>query len=371
MKNIWWLLWKEFLMIWQDPKSRFILIAPPILQLFLFAFAATLDVKNVSIGILNRDVGEQSIELTERFYGSPIFTNITFLHSVSEMTPYIENQKGVMVLSIDPQFSKNLDQRKTASLQLIFDGRKSNTTQIVAGYANTIISQFANDVARKKEIFIEPIGLRPRYWFNPNQLYNWFTVPGLLGILMLVEAAFLSAIAIAREKELGTFDQLLVSPIRSYEILIGKAIPALVIALIEGTFILLAAVFIFQIPFTGSVFWLYVSSVAFTLATVGIGLFLSALCSNQQQAFLSTFAILSPSTLLSGFATPIENMPDWMQTITYIVPLRYFLTITRGIFLKELPTSMILHNLWPMILIACFTLSTAHLFFRRKTPSAS
>jgi len=310
------------------------------------------------MGILNRDNGEQGFELVQRFHGSPYFTHITYLKSVEEIAPYINTQKGVMVLSLDEQFSRNLDAKKTAEIQLIFDGRKSNSAQIVAGYAQSIIAQFASGQTH--------VTLVPRYWFNPNQIYLWFTVPGLLGILILVESLVITALSIAREKELGTFDQLLVSPLLPSQILIGKAIPALIIAMAEGTIILLAAIFLFQIPFTGSFLLLYLSMFIFSLAIIGIGLFLSSLCLTQQQAILSAFVFISPSTLLSGFATPIENMPNWLQPVTYIIPLRYFLIISRGSFLKELPASIIFDNLWPMALIATVTLTGAALLFRRR-----
>jgi len=357
---------KEFIAIWRDKKSRFVLIAPPLLQLFIFAFAATLDVTNISLGILNRDNGEKGFLLTEKFYGAPYFTHVTFLKSDEEIAPFMNEQKGMMVLSIEPLFSKNLDSGDHASVELILDGRKSNTTQIIAGYATQIIREFAQDVAHREEIPQQPIALVPRYWFNPNQLYQWFTVPGLLGILTLVEAVILSALSIAREKEMGTFDQLLVSPLLPSEILIGKALPACLIALIEGTVILIAAVTFFQIPFTGSLLFFYASMLLFILSIIGIGLFLSVLCSTQQQAILGAFVILSPSVLLSGFATPIENMPQWMQTITYIVPLRYFLIISRGVFLKDLPIHVILNNLWPLVIIGAVNLTGAALFFRRR-----
>lgn len=360
------LIRKEFLAILRDKTSRLVLILPPILQLFVFAFAATLDVKNVSMAILNRDFGEKGFLLCEKFYGSPIFTHITYLKSVEEIAPYINEQRGVLVVSIDELFSRKLDANEPADIQLIFDGRKSNTAQIVAGYAQTIIDQFASSIAKENQKFQQPLSIAPRYWFNPNQLYNWFTVPGLLGILMLVEAVLLSALSIAREKELGTFDQLLVSPLLPSEILIGKSIPAILIAMIEGSVILFAGIFFFQIPFTGSFFLLYLSMFIFVCSIIGIGLFLSSICSTQQQAILGAFILLSPSTLLSGFATPIENMPQWMQNITYFVPLRYFLVISRGSFLKNLPLQTILNNLWPMVLIALFTLTSAAILFRKR-----
>lgn len=364
--KIFGLIRKEFLAIWRDKKSRFILIAPPLLQLLIFAFAATLDVKNISMGIVNRDEGEQGFLLSELFQGSPIFTHITFLPSIDAVAPYINNQKGSIVLSIDEQFSRDLDAKKQATVQIILDGRKSNTTQIVAGYVQTILSQFSQSLDMKQKVSAPNIHLITRYWFNPNQIYTWFTVPGLLGTLILVEAMILTALSIAREKELGTFDQLLVSPLVPSQILIGKSVPAIIISMIEGTIILISGILFFQIPFTGSFFLLYLSMFVFILSAVGIGLFLSTLCSTQQQAILGAFVFLAPAILLSGFATPIETMPNWIQILTYANPLRYFLIISRGSFLKDLEWSVIFQNIWPMLIIGCFNLYGSAQFFRRK-----
>ena len=369
--NLWFnriyaLIHKEILAVWRDKKSRIVLIIPPLTQLLIFAFAATLDVKNVPIGILNRDNGEQGIELVQRFRGSPMFTDITYLYSVEEIAPFIDNQKGVMVLSIDEQFSRNLDAKKNAQIQLILDGRKSNTAQILAGYSSEIVSQFSSDVARRIGIETKKAELVPRNWFNPNLIYYWFNVPGLCGILTMVVGLVVTALSIARERELGTFDQLLVSPLKPYEILIGKTVPGIIIAMAEGTLIVLVAIFVFQIPFTGSMPLFYLSMLIYTMAIVGFGLFISSLCNTQQQAILGGFLLMSPSVLLSGFATPIANMPEWLQTITYAFPLRYFLVICRGSFLRGMTPEDVLSNTWPMLIIAIVTLTSAAWFFRRR-----
>lgn len=182
----------------------------------------------------------------------------------------------------------------------------------------------------------------------------------------MLEALVITALSVARERELGTFDQLLVSPLQPIEILIGKTIPAIIISMAEGTIIIFAAIFIFGIPFTGSMFLLYFSMFFFVCSIVGVGLFISSLCSTQQQAILGTYVFMSPSVLLSGFATPIENMPDWLQPITFLIPLRYFLVIVKGIFLKAMPMSVVLNNTWPMAVIAIFTLTGATWLFRRR-----
>lgn len=350
----------------KDKKARFVLIVPPIIQLFIFAFAATLDVKNVPIGILNLDNGEKSIELAQRFHGAQPFTRITYLESTTQIAELIDNQKLVMVISIDEQFSRNLDAREPASVQLILDGRKSNTAQIVAGYAAQIIDQFNLDISERIGISLQKTVLVQRNWFNPNLLYYWYNVPCLSGILTMLVALVLTAMSVAREREMGTFDQLLVSPLQPIEILLGKLLPAILIALAEGSIIVLSGIFIFKIPFTGEITLLYLSLFVFVSSIVGIGLFISSLATTQQQAILGTFVFTSPAILLSGFATPIENMPAWLQFFTHANPLRYMLVIAKGIFLKAMPFDIIFSNIWPMILIALFTLTSTTWFFRRR-----
>lgn len=360
------LIWKELLGIWNDPKSRTAILIPPVIQLFIFTFAATLDVKNVPIGILNRDGGAVAYELVERFYGAPTFNKIVHLHAEEEITPFIDNQEGVMVVSMDEQFSRNIAAGKTGYVQLILDGRKSNTAQIVAGYAENIIQQYNKDLAKLKRVELQHAELVPRYWYNPNLLYYWYNVPCLSGILSMLSALIVTTISVARERELGTFDQILVSPLLPFEILVGKMIPGIIVGVLEGSIILVVGVGVFQVPFTGSLLLFYSSLVVFICCIVGVGLFISSLCSTQQQASLGTFIFMSPSILLSGFATPIENMPLWLQPVTYFNPLRYMLVICKGVYLKAMPLSIVLENVWPMAIIALFTLSAASFLFRRR-----
>ncbi len=360
------LIHKEMLTILRDKKSRRVLIVPVFAQLFIFAFAATLDVQNVTIGILNRDYGEQAFEFVQRFHGAPTFKKIIHLQSISEITPFINNQEGIMVVSIDEQFSRNLDSGKTAEVQFILDGRKSNASQIVAGYAQDITSQFNRDFAARAGLVLQNTVLVPQNWFNPNLIFLWKNVPCLTGILTMLITTILTGLSIAREKELGTFEQLLVSPLLPTEIIIGKTVPSVIIGMIEGAFIVAVAIFIFRIPFTGSVFLLFLSMFVFIMSIVSIGLFISALCSTQQQTLLGTFLFMAPSVLLSGYITPIENMPGWFQPLTYLIPLKYYIVIVQGLFSKAMPFNIVLLNLWPMILIGSVTLTCAVLFTRRK-----
>lgn len=357
---------KEILAVLKDRKSRIMLTVPPFIQLLIFGFAVTLDVKNVPIGILNRDSGEKATELVQRFHGSPTFSHIVYLDSIEEIIPFLDNQYGVMVLSIDEQFSRNLDAGKQANIQLILDGRKSNSAQIIAGYTSQIVDRFNKETSTRVGINQQQSEIYPRNWYNPNLLYYWYTVPSLIGTLTLLAGITVTALSVAREREMGTFDQLLVSPLRPIEIVIGKTIPAIIIGLIEGSFILFSGIWIFDIPFRGSFLLLYFSLFVFVSSIVGIGLFISSISKTQQQAILGIFIAMPPSVSLSGFATPVENMPVWLQYATLIIPLRYMLVITKGIFLKAMPASDVLSNTWPMALIAIFTFSIATWFFSRR-----
>lgn len=360
------LIYKELLTVLRDPKTRISLLLPPVIQLFIFTFAATLDVKNVHIGVLNRDNGKEAFELVQRFYGAPTFTKIIHLRSVEEIAPFIDRQQGLMVLSIDQDFSRTLHEKQKATIQLIMDGRKSNTAQIVVGYATEIINSFNDDFSIEQEIYQQNVRIFPRNWFNPNLLYYWYNIPSLVATLSMLTCLIVTSISIARERELGTFDQLLVSPLIPFEIVVGKIVPGLIVGSLEGLLLLTVGVFLFHVPFTGSFPIFLFSLLVFISAIGGVGLFISSLCTTQQQAMLGTFIAMVPSVTLSGFATPIENMPQWLQYFTYIIPLKYMLVISKGIFLKNMPASIVFNNLWPLMLIAIFTLASAGWLFRRR-----
>jgi ABC-2 type transport system permease protein len=360
------LIWKELLLALRDPKTRIALLLPPIVQLFIFTFAATLDVTNVSIGILNRDNGEQGFELVQRFHGAPVFSRIVYLEGVEEIQPFIDRQRGVMVLSLDQQFSRNLDANLKANVQLILDGRKSNTAQVVASYASSIIEKFNEDYAKRAGIKQQNVKLVSYYLFNHNLIYYWYNIPSLVATLSMLTCLIVTTNSVARERELGTFDQLLVSPLAPMEIVIGKIIPGIIIGSLEGLLLLSVGVFLFKVPFVGSFSLFLLALIVFIGAFGGVGLFVSALASTQQQAMLGTFLIVVPSVLLSGFATPIENMPIWLQPVSYLIPLRYMLIISKGIFLKDISGQVVFNNLWPLIIIACFTLVCAGLLFKRR-----
>jgi len=368
---MWWtrlkaLIVKELLAVLRDPKGRTVLIVPPIMQLLVFSYAATLEVTNVDVLVLNRDNGHWSQDLVQEIQGSPTFRSIRFTNSPDEVRVAIDTQKVIAAIEIGPTFSRDIEGSRPAKVQLILDGRRSNASQIVSGYLSRIVGTLAAETPAGQRMASSAVTVVARNWFNPNLTYQWFMVPNLVASIALLIGLIVTALSIARERELGTFDQLMVSPLRTHEILIGKLIPPMMIGLFHITIYILAAVFIFGVPLRGSLFLLYGSAVFYLAAVVGLGLFISALSMTQQQAILGAFLFMVPAMLLSGFATPIENMPSWLQPITYVNPLRYFLVIVKGVFLKDIPAVEVVRQTIPLLLIAIVTLSAASWLFRRR-----
>jgi ABC-2 type transport system permease protein len=252
------------------------------------------------------------------------------------------------------------------TVQLILDGRRSNAAQIVASYAQDILDGYNREVSTTGRGPQPASSVAPRIWFNPNLVTTWSSVPNIVAILTTVLGLVVTALSVARERELGTFDQLLVSPLGPVEIIIGKTVPALLIGLVEVTGMVLFGVLVIAVPLHGSVAPFYASMLVYLPAVIGVGLFISALSRTQQQAILGAFVFMVPAVLLSGFASSIENMPDWLQWVTLANPVRYFLILVRGLFLKGMPGSEVFHNLWPLAAIAFVTLSAATWLFRRR-----
>jgi ABC-2 type transport system permease protein len=357
---------KELLAVLREKKSRFVLIGPPIAQLIVFGYAATFDLNHIPLAVYNEDRGAPSRELVARITGSPHFQLVTTVDHDGQIAPLIDNKDVLLVLHLGPRFSENLKRGEPAAAQLIIDGRNSNTALLALGYLRTIVTDFNIEWSRQHGLRGPPALLRIRPWYNENLLSRWFIVPGIVGLLTLVVTTIVTGLSVAREREAGTFDQLLVTPMRPVEILIGKSFPGLLIGLVEGTFILLMAVFWFDIPLRGSLGALYLGMFLFLLSAVGIGLMISSLAVTQQQGILGAFLFLVPSVILSGFATPISNMPELVQQFTRINPLRYFLVILRGVFLEGDSYSLLFDQYWPMAIIALVTLAMAGWLFRHR-----
>lgn len=360
------LIVKELLAILRDPRGRLVLIVPPIVQLLVFAQAATLEVRNVSVAVLDRDSGAYSDELIQRIEGSATFDEVVRVQSLGALQEAITSREVIAALQFGPSFSRDLAASRSADLQIILDGRRSNAAQLVAGYLTQIVDGMVAELPRRARGGSAGPVVVARNWFNPSLEYKWHTVPGLVAIISLMIGLIVTALSIARERELGTFDQLLVSPLRTHEILLGKTVPPLLVGLFHTTLFVAAAVFVFGVPLRGSLLLLYFSAFFYLASLIGIGLFISALSSTQQQAILGAFLFATPAILLSGFATPIENMPGWLQSITLLNPARYFLVIVKGVFLKALPFHDVLENALPLSAIAAVTLSGAGWLFRHR-----
>lgn len=357
---------KEFFTLLKDKKSRFVIIGPPIIQLLVFGYAATFDLSHLPFAIYNEDRGGLSRDLLAHFSGSPNFKTVATLTQEGQIAPLINRKDVLLVLHIGPQFTRNLLLGQPAQLQVIVDGRNSNTAVIALNYVRTIVNRFNQHWAERQGHTGPPARLEVRAWFNPNLLSRWFIVPGIVGLLTLVVTMLVTALSVAREREQGTFDQLLVTPLRPVDILIGKALPGFLIGVVEATVIIVVAVLWFEVPLLGNVLTLYTGVILFLLSAIGVGLMISSLSVTQQQGLLGAFLFLVPAIILSGFATPIANMPSLVQELTLINPMRYFMVILRGVFLEGVPLRLLLHQLWPLAAIAVVTLSLAGALFRRR-----
>lgn len=368
------LIRKEFLSIWKDPKSRMLLIAPPLMQLLVFAHAATMEVKNIDMAVLDKSNTYQSRELISDFAHSRWFHSVIHVQNENQVEDMIKSQKVQMALVLNTDFATKLLQKQSGGsqaggqtyVQLILDGRQTNVASIVSGYASSIISLYENRNFPQRYQSEPRINLEVRNWYNPNLIFLWYTVISLITILATTIGLILTSLSIAREREMGTFDQLIVSPLSSFEILVGKTVPPLVFSIILSSMMAVFAILVFKIPFTGSVLLFYFAMFFYLLSIAGIGLFISAMCKTQQQAILGTFTFQMPAILLSGFISPVEDMPRFFQYLTFLNPIRFFLVILKGLFLKAMPFADVLHNLIPLMLIAFLTLSIAGWMFKKN-----
>ncbi len=357
---------KEFLALMRDKRSRIVIIVPPIVQLFIFGFAATYDLDDIPVAVYNEDSGGASRQLLARIEGSPHFSVDYRVGSDAGVASLIDNREVLLVVRIGQRFSADLARGDPAPLQVIVDGRNSNTAMVALNYLREVVLDFNRGWQQAHGQGGPPVKLEMRAWYNENLQSRWFVVPGIVGSLMLVVTLLVTALSVAREREQGTFDQLLVTPLRPVEILVGKAIPGMVIGVLEATLIIALMVWFFDIPLRGSVPALYLGILLFLLAAVGVGLMISAIALTQQQAILGAFLFIVPAVILSGFTTPIANMPQPVQWLTYADPLRYFLVIVRGVALEGDGFALLFHQFWPMAVIGACTLAMAGWLFRHR-----
>jgi len=356
---------KELLTIMKDKKSRFLVIGPPVIQFFVFGYAATFDVTDVAYAVVDEDRSPESRDLLARFRGSDDFALVAQLDSPDAIGAQIDAMAARLVLHVGPDFAARLHAGRPAELQVLLDGRNSNVSGIALGYVQSIVGQWSRERgAARRGPAIEVV---QRAWFNPTLDSRWFIISGLPAQIALVVVMLLTSLSVAREREQGTFDQTLVAPIDSLQILIGKSIPPFALGLFDGLLLSAGAVAWFGVPMVGTVPALVAVLSVYSIAILGIGLFISSLATTMQQGLLGAFMVMMPSVLLSGFTTPIENMPGWLQSATVANPARYAVAGCRAAFLEGADLATVGRYLLPMAVVAVATLGASAWLFRHRT----
>jgi ABC-2 type transport system permease protein len=364
---------KEFLQLLRDPQARFRLIIPPLIQVIVFGYAATFEVYHVSTAVLDLDYSQESPDLIARFADSGRFNIVKIARTPVDIRSAIDHSDAAVAIVIQAGFAEQLRKGASAPAQVIVDGTNSNTALIALGYINQIVSTYAQDMGQDLSRRLHPaqppaptVTLEQRPWYNPDYNSRWFFVPGLIATLTLVMVVNLTSCAIVREREVGTLEQIMVTPIRPLEFILGKTIPFFCVGL--GLTALIAAVgtLWFQIPFVGNPFVLLLGTSLYLLSVLGIGLLISTVCLTQQQAFATNFFAINPAFILSGFSFPVFTMPVFMQWLSHINPMSYYLVVIRGMFLKGVGLSV----LWPQMLalatLGVALLTTSVLRFRKS-----
>ncbi|KUG25474.1 abc-type multidrug transport system, permease component [hydrocarbon metagenome] len=365
---------KEFLQFKRDPKMFVLILGAPIIQLIFLGYAATFDVNVVHTAVYDMDKSQESRKYIESFKSTGYFAFDYYVDNYSQLTQHIDNANVILGLVIPRGFENKIQRGETVKVQAIFDGSDGNTASIAAGYLQGITQKYSKeivtDIRNKLGIKALPVGSvksSPRVWYNPELTTRNFMVPGIVGLLLMIITLILTSLAIVKEKEVGTLEQLIVTPIKPYQMIVGKLVPFAILGFTAVILVISAMNIIFGIAVKGSVLFLLFSSFVFILSTLGLGLFVSTISKTQQQAMmLAIFLVSMPMIFLSGFAFPIENMPDIIQAITYVIPLRYFMTIIRGVILKGIGISDLWFELLAMFGIGMLILSLSVMRFQKR-----
>jgi len=362
---------KEFKQIFRDPRMRMIIFISPLIQIILFGYAANKDITYVPTAIYDQDNTSESRELLRRFTYSKYFIPEEYVYDDSGQDFALDKGMVNLVIRIDRGFGRNLMANKDANVQLAFDGTDSNTAMIVLGYANTIIGDYQAELLKKKADeagftnTVPSVELKDRAWFNGNLVSRNYYLPGVIATIVTMMSLLLTAMAIVKEKEIGTMEQLIVSPLRPLELIIGKLMPFALVALVQILLITILGVLWFHLPLRGNVFFLLFSTCIYLFTTLGIGLFISTISATQQEANMSVFLYYLPTVLLSGFAYPISNMPKIIQFFTLFNPMRYFMVVIRSIFLKGVGIEILWPQLLPLLFIGIVVITLSSLRFRK------
>jgi drug efflux transport system permease protein len=371
---------KEFRQAFREPRMRFLLFLPPLVQLLIFGYTVNLDVENSRMVWFDRDNTPQSRELLAAFQGSGRFQLVAVPIDDREVQKLLDGGKADIVVNVLPGFARDIQRGRTAAVQILMNGSNSNTASILAGYASSIVSSYGGRVMEEQgrtrlaatqaqapvHVAVPRLQAQSRVWFNPELRSRNYFVPGVVVNIIMSVTLMLTAMAIVREKEIGTMEQLMVTPIRPIELILGKTLPFALVGFVDTVLVVVAALLLFHVPFRGSVVLLFFCGSLFLMTTLGAGLFISTISRTQQQAMITTFLFFQPFFLLSGFAFPVRNMPVAVQYLTYLNPVRYFLEIVRGLFLKGSGVSV----LWPqMLALATFgvvILTLSAMRFRKR-----
>lgn len=374
MKTIIYFIQKEFLQFKRDPKMFAMILVAPIIQLVFLGYAANFDVTVVSSAVYDLDKSEASRNYIESFESTGYYSFDYYVDNYEQLTEHIDNAEVIMGLVIPRGFEEKINRRETVQVQAIFDGSDGNTASIAAGYLQGITQKYSQEIVtdfrNKIGMQVIPVGSvqsETRVWYNPELKTRNFMVPGIVALLLMIITLILTSLAIVKEKEIGTLEQLIVTPIKPIQMIIGKLIPFTLLGFAAVILVITAMYVIFGIAVKGSVTFLLISSFVFILSTLGLGLFVSTVSKTQQQAMmLAIFLVMMPMVFLSGFAFPIENMPAVIQAITYIIPLRYFMTIIRGIILKGIGFTDLWIQLAAMFGLGVLILSLSVMRFQKR-----
>jgi ABC-2 type transport system permease protein len=358
---------KEFIQTFRNRKNWALLFGFPVIQLFMFGYVVTTDVNNISTAIYDRDKTQESRELARRLQASGYFNITHYPQSPEEIKDLLDSGKTLIAIQINERFAEDIAKKKPSQIQLIVDGTDSNTAMIAMNYATKIISLYAADFAAPSvKAQLTKIDFRTRFWYNPDLKSRNYNVPGVIASIIMLVCLILTSMSVVREREMGTIEQIMVSPIKPVELMIGKTAPFAVIALFDMIVVIVIGTLWFGITIKGSIFFLFLCTLAYLLSVLGIGLFISTVLKTQQQALMATMFFFMPALLLSGFMFPIENMPEGFQYVTYLNPLRYFLIIIRGVFLKGIGFDILWPEMLALLVLGMIIISFSAMRFRKR-----
>ncbi|BDQ33089.1 ABC transporter permease [Pseudodesulfovibrio portus] len=357
------LIIKELQQLLASRRNVMMLMMPLILQLAVFPFATTLEVHGATLAIMNEDQGAEAVELIQRYGAASAFSDVMYVRDEAALQQVIDGQRALIAIRVPPDFTKKVLSGEPVMLQALIDGRRSNAAQIAFAYIRQITSAFSQERTGS----IPPATVVVRNVFNPNLHYKWFVLPSLVAIIATISCLLVTAMSLAREREEGTYDQLLVTPLTPAYIMLGKALPGILVSMTQSAIIALASVFVYGVPFTGAIWMLLLATFAYALSLSGIGLLISAFSASQQQAFMGVFSYMVPSVVLSGYLAPVENMPTFLRWVSAVNPLTHFIAMSKGIFLKSYDFQAIAPDLLALFAISAVTLFTAHTVFWRQT----